>query len=25
VRQTNRIYCDAEHPSRMLLPVVPRR
>jgi hypothetical protein len=22
VKQTNRIYCDAEHPSRILLPVV---
>lgn len=23
VRQTNRIYCDAAHPSRLLVPVVP--
>jgi predicted acyl esterase len=22
VKQTNRIYCDAEHPSRLLVPVV---
>ena len=25
VRQTNHIYCDAAHVSRLLLPVVPRR
>jgi putative CocE/NonD family hydrolase len=22
VKQTNRIYCDAEHPSRLVVPVV---
>jgi len=22
VKQTNRIFCDAEHPSRIILPVV---
>ena len=24
VKQTNRIYCDAEHPSRLLVPVVEK-
>jgi len=25
VRQTNRIYCDAQHPSCLILPVVASR
>jgi len=25
VRQTNKIYCDTEHPSRIILPVVTRK